>query len=74
MSGSSFPVSLGLALTVLAVSAVRLPASAPGRIVITDVTIVDPSGAREFPRPVTVVVDAGHIVAVRPTLPSSARR
>jgi imidazolonepropionase-like amidohydrolase len=42
--------------------------------VITDVTIVDPSGARQFPRPVTVMLDAGHIVTVSPTLPSSARR
>jgi imidazolonepropionase-like amidohydrolase len=67
-------MSLGLALTALALCAGRLPASAPGRIVITDVTIVDLSGAREFPRPVSVVVDAGHIVSVSPTLPSSARR
>ncbi len=74
MSGKNVPVALGLALAALAVFAVRLPASAPGRIVITDVTIVDPSGAKAFSRPVTVVVDAGHIVAVRPTLPSSARR
>src|SRR5439155_3001973 len=74
MSGRAFPVSLGLALMALAVFAAQLPASAAARIVITDVTIVDPSGAREFARPVTVVVDAGHIVAVGPTLPSSARR
>ena len=44
-----------------------------GRIVITDVTVVDPSGTRAFPRPVTVVIDAGHIVAVDST-PSRAAR
>src|SRR5262249_21146053 len=74
MSGRSISVSLTLALTALAVFAARTPAAPPGRIVITDVTIVDPSGAREFPRPVSVLVDAGHIVAVAPTLPESVRR
>jgi imidazolonepropionase-like amidohydrolase len=73
MSKRAIAMSLGLALAALAVFAGRLPASAPGRIVITDVTVVDPSGTREFPRPVSVVVDAGHIVAVSPSLPSSAR-
>src|SRR2546427_828151 len=34
----------------------------------------DVGGQHNRPRPVTVVVDAGHIVAVGPTLPSSARR
>src|SRR5947209_16345152 len=74
MSGRTFPLSLGLSLVALAAFAVQSPASAPGRIVITDVTIVDLSGEKEFPRPVTVMIDAGHIVAVRPTLPSSERR
>src|SRR5258706_11701939 len=74
MSGRTVAVSLGLALAALALLAPRVLASAPGRIVITDVTIVDPSGARESPRPVSVLVDAGHVVAVGPTLPSSARR
>jgi hypothetical protein len=74
MSRRSFAVSLGLALTALGVFASRLPAAVPGRIVITDVTIVDPSEAKAFPGPVTVVVDAGHILTVSPTLPSSARR
>src|ERR1044072_6207301 len=73
MSGRTLPVSLGLALTALGGISARLPAPAPGPIVITDVTIVDPSGAHDFPRPVTVVVEAGHIVSVGPTPPTSAR-
>jgi imidazolonepropionase-like amidohydrolase len=73
MSRRTLAASLVVALAALPVFATGLPASVPGRIVITDVTVVDPSGAREFPRPVTVTVDAGHIVAVAPTLPRSAR-
>ena len=45
-----------------------------GRIVITDVTIVDPSGVRDSPRPVTVVIDAGHIVAVDSMATRSVQR
>src|SRR5262245_19883601 len=73
MSGRTLAVSLALAHGAFAAFAPGPPASAAGRIVITDVTIVDPSGAKEFPRPVAVVVDAGHIVTVAPTLPASAR-
>jgi len=66
-------LSLGLALAALAAFARQLPASPAGRILITDVTIVDPSGARSFPRPITVVIDSGRIVSVGATLPRSAR-
>jgi imidazolonepropionase-like amidohydrolase len=55
-------------------SAAQAPASAPGRIIITDVTIVDPSGANAVSRAVTVLIDAGHIVSLTPTLPASARQ
>src|SRR4029453_10944400 len=73
-------VLLGLALAAIAVPPpasaqnASTPAPPSGRIVITDVTIVDPSGARDFPRPMTVVIDAGHIVGGGPTPPASARR
>jgi len=74
MNRRAFSMSLSLALAAIGVFAARLPASVPGRIVITDVTIVDPSGAKQSSRPVTVVVDAGHVLEVRSTLASSAQR
>jgi len=67
-------VPAGLALAALVLGLARPPASASTRIVISDVTIVDPSGSKEFPQPSTVVVDSGHIVAVGPKVSRSARR
>lgn len=67
-------LSAVLVLAALAILPARVSASPPGRIVITDVTVVDPSGAQSFPRPVTVTIDAGHIVAVGATPAAAARR
>jgi imidazolonepropionase-like amidohydrolase len=74
MSRGSVAWSVAFALAGLAMPAAPIAASAPGRIAITDVTIVDPSGVREFPQPATVLIDAGRIVAVRPTLTRSEQR
>jgi imidazolonepropionase-like amidohydrolase len=74
----NFPRGVGarlvLSLVALCSFAGLTMAAPPGRIVITDVTIVDPSGAVAYPRPLTVLIDAGQIVAVGPRPSSSARR
>src|ERR1051325_10671735 len=61
-------------LSVSTLEGATTPAHPFGRIVITDVTVVDPSGARAFPQPVTVVIDAGHIVSVGPKPAGAAPR
>jgi imidazolonepropionase-like amidohydrolase len=89
MSRGNLAPRLTMALALVAIAA-QLPGAAPeagtivqrastsahplGRIVITDVTVVDPSGTRESPRPVTVVIDAGHIIAVGSAPLRSERR
>jgi len=67
-------VWLALTIAALALIGARGHASPAGSIVITDVTVIDPGATREFPRPVSVVIDAGHITAVGPAPPGSARR